>query len=132
MTTRKDLPDVRINAEGFYREELFTDRRVGVIRQFIPVRADGSVDGGRRVVFEGQTSLLTSAGPLPFTFEIEANTLADAIQRFPGAAQGGLEQTLKEIEELRREAASPLIVPGRGSPGIGDLGGSGTGGIRMP
>jgi hypothetical protein len=132
MTPRKDRPEIRMNAQGLYREELFTDRRVGSIRQLIPVRADGSTDSGRTVLFEGQTSLLTSAGPVPLTFEIEANALADAIERFPGAAQRALEQTLKEIEELRREAASPLIVPGHGGLGTGDFGGPGSGSIRMP
>jgi hypothetical protein len=130
MTSRKDLPEIRMNAQGIYREEMFTDRRVGSIRQLVPVRADGSVDVGRAVVFEGQTSLLTAAGPLPLAFEIEAKTLAEAIERFPGAAQRVLEQTLKEIESLRREAASPLIVPGGVAPG--DLGKPGTGRIRMP
>ena len=85
------------------------------------------------MVFEGQTSLLTSAGPLPLPFEIEAHTLTEAIERFSGAAQRALEQMLKELEELRREAASSIIVPGRGSLGFGDVEGPGGGGnIRMP
>jgi hypothetical protein len=51
-----------------------------------------------------------------------------------GLAWGALRtrRTLKEIEELRREAASPLIVPGRGGLGTGDFGGPGSGSIRMP
>lgn len=132
MSSREDLPEIRMNAQGLYREELFTDRRAGSIRQLVPVRADGSADSGRSVVFEGQTSLLTSAGPLPLTFEIEADTLAEAINGFPAAAQKALEQTLKELEELRRQAASPLIVPGRGGLGPSNLAGPGGGSIRLP
>jgi hypothetical protein len=131
MTSRKDLPEIHMNAQDLYREELFTDRRIGSIRQFVPVRADGSADPGRTVVFEGQTSLITSAGPLPLTFAIEAETLLEAIDKFPAVAHRALEQTLKDIEDLRRQAASRLIVPG--GSGIGDLGRPGRGGgIRTP
>jgi hypothetical protein len=85
MSTQKDLPEIRMSVESLYREELFTDRRIGSIRKLVPVRPEGSDDSVRRVVFEGQTSLLTAAGPLPLQFEIEADTLAEAIERFPGA-----------------------------------------------
>jgi hypothetical protein len=119
MSTQQDLPDIRMSVESLYREELFTDRRVGSVRKLIPVRADGSDDSGRKVTFEGQTSVLTSAGPLPLHFEIEADTLAEAIERFPATAQRALAHTLEELEEIRREATSSLIVPGR--PGIGNI-----------
>lgn len=119
MSTQKDLPEIRMSVESLYREELFTDRRIGSVRKLVPVRADGSDDSGRKVVFEGQTSLLTPAGTLPLQFEIEADTLAEAIEKFPGTAQKVLAHTLEELEEIRREATSSLIVPGR--PGIGNI-----------
>ena len=119
MSTQKDLPEIRMSVESLYREELFTDRRMGSVRKLVPVRADGSDDSERKVVFEGQTSLLTPAGTLPLQFEIEAETLAEAIEKFPGTAQKVLAHTLEELEEIRREATSSLIVPGR--PGIGNI-----------
>jgi hypothetical protein len=122
MSASKDLSDLRMDATSLYREELFTDRRLGTIRQLIPVTVAGTADGTRPIVFEGQTTLLTPAGPLPLRFEIEATTLAEALERFGGAAQRALEQTLEEAEELRRRSASSLIVPGRGNLGLGDLG----------
>jgi hypothetical protein len=131
MSTPKDLPELRVDAQGLYREEVFTDRRVGTIRQLVPVRADGSVDSGRPVVFEGQTSLVTPAGPLPLAFEIEAATLADAVERFPGEARQAVERALEELEEIRREATSSLIVPARGTLGLDELGGPGGGKIRL-
>jgi hypothetical protein len=131
MSPQKDLSEIRMDAESLYREELFTDRRVGSIRKLVPIRADGSADSGRKAVFEGQTSLVTPAGPLPLTFEIEAHTLTEAVERFPSAAQRALERTLEELEQIRREAASSLIVPARGSLGIGDVG-PGGGKIRLP
>jgi hypothetical protein len=132
----RDLPDIRMNAAGLYREEVFTDRRVGTIHKLIPIMPDGSDDQGRPVVFEGQTSVLTPAGSLPLIFEIEAGTLADAVEKFSGAAREALEHALKELEELRRAAASSLIVPAVGSPDVGGLAGPaglrGGGRIRMP
>jgi hypothetical protein len=131
MSTPQDLPELRVDAESLYREELFTDRRIGTIRKLVPVRADGAVDSGRPAIFEGQTTLVTPAGPVPLAFEIEADTLADAVERFPDAAQRALERTLRELEEIRREAASSLIVPARGPLGIDDVGGPGGGKIRL-
>ena len=98
MSPEKDLPEIRMNVESLYREELFTDRLIGSIRKLIPVRADGSDDSGRKAVFEGQTSLLTEAGPLPLHFEIEAVTLTEAIERFASTAQRALARTLEELE----------------------------------
>jgi hypothetical protein len=136
MSTDRGLPEMAVNAAQLYREEVFTDRRVGTIRKLVPVRADGSDDTTREPVFEGQTSLLTPAGSLPLTFEIEAGTLAQAVEKFADAARAALDQTLQELEEIRREAASSIVVPGRGSPGLGGISGlgglPGGGKIRMP
>jgi hypothetical protein len=129
----RDLPDIRMDPARLYREELFTDRRVGTVRRLVPIRPDGTDDPGRTVIFEGQTTLLTPAGSLPVAFGIEARTLAEAVEKFAGGAQNALEQTLKDLEELRRAAASPLIVPDVGAAGLGGPGGPRGGGrIRMP
>jgi hypothetical protein len=129
----RDQPEIRMSAADLYREEVFTDRRTGAIHKLVPIRLDGSDDGGRTVVFEGQTSILTPAGPLPLIFEIEAGTLTDAVEKFSGVAQEALEQTLKQLEELRRDAASALVVPAVATPGIGGGPGGVRGGrIRMP
>lgn len=132
MSTGRDLSELCMDAVSLYREEVFTDRRVGSIRRLIPVKSDGSDDPSRTAIFEGQTTLLTPAGPLPLRFEIEAATLAEALERFGGAAEAALEETLKEAEELRRQARSSLIVPGQGGLGLGDVRGPGSGGIIRP
>jgi hypothetical protein len=123
MSPQADLRDVHMNAAGLYREEVFTDRRIGTIRRLLPVTAEGSVDPARPPVFEGQMTLLTPAGSLPLSFDIEAQTLADAVEKFAAAAQGAVEQTLRELDAIRREAASSIVLPGQGgAPGLGDLG----------
>jgi hypothetical protein len=111
MATPTDLPDVQLDPESLYREELFTDRHAGSIRRLTPVTATGEADGARTVIFSGQTQLLTPAGVLPLGFDIEADSLADAVQRFPDAVKVALEQAIDEAREMRREAATRIVVP---------------------
>jgi hypothetical protein len=132
MSAPREVPELHMNAADLYREETFTDRRVGSIRTLVPVAPDGTDDKTRAVLFEGQTTLLTPAGPMPLSFGIDAHTLAEALERFSGAAQVALEAMLKELEELRRERASSLIVPGQSGLDIGNLGAPGGGKIRRP
>jgi hypothetical protein len=122
MSTARELADLRLDGANLYREEVLTDRHVGSIHRLIPVKPDGSEDASRKALFEGQTTLLTPAGPLPLRFEIEADTLTDALDRFGAAAEVALERTLKELDELRRQSASSLVVPPPGTVIPRDLG----------
>jgi len=63
---------------GLYREESFTDRKVGTIRLLTPVTETGETDSGRLMIFVGQTQVVTPAGALPLNFEIPGDTLAEA------------------------------------------------------
>ena len=123
-----------MDAEGLYQEENFTDRRVGAIRRLSPVRADGSVDPSRPVLFIGQAEIMTNMGPVPINFEIEGQTLADAVIGFGPAAQVAIERTVQQIQEMRRQAASQLVVPQGGMPNLGPGGPGGRGGgkIQIP
>ena len=133
MAAQNDLPEVRLDAAGLYREEMFTDRRAGTIRRLTPVTVDGSVDSTRQVLFSGQTQLLTPAGVLPLVFEIEADTLEEALDKFPEGVKVALEQAIDEAREMRREAASRIVVPEVGGGGLGGPGpGAGGGKIKFP
>jgi hypothetical protein len=118
MASPTDLPEVQLDPTSLYREELFTDRRAGTIRRLTPVTAQGEADATRFVLYSGQTQLLTPAGVLPLGFEIEAESLADAISKFPDAVKVALEQAIDEAREMRREAATRIVVPdvGGGAP----------------
>jgi len=131
MAAQNDLPEVQLDANGLYREDVFTDRRAGSIRRLTPVTLDGAVDTTRPVLFSGQTQLLTPAGVLPLAFEIEAQTLAEALQKFPEGVKVALEQAIDEARELRREAASRIVVPEVGG-GVGPGPGAGGGKIKFP
>ena len=113
-----------------YREDLYTDRKVGTIRVMTPIRPDGSQDPERPVSYLGQAQIMTTAGMLPITFEIEATSLAEAVSKFGPAAKVALEDTVRELQELRRQAASQIVSPepgaasqilGPGSPGRGKI-----------
>ena len=115
------LPEIKFDVEGLYREELFTDRRAGTLRRMTPVLVDGTVDANRPVLYAGQTQLLTPGGVLPLGFEIKAKDLAEAIAKFPDAVKQALEDAIQEARDMRREAASRIVVPD--APGA--LGGGG-------
>ena len=132
MAAQNDLPDVRLDPAAMYREEIFTDRRAGTIRRLTPVTLDGANDTSRPTLFSGQTQLLTPAGVLPLVFEIEAATLEEALQKFPDGVKVALEQAIDEAREMRREAASRIVVPEVGAGGIGPAPGQGGGKIKFP
>ena len=110
--TKSPNADLQMNAGSLYREEGVTDRRIGSIRILTPVTADGLADGMRRVLYVGEAQVLTPGGVLPLVFDIDAGSLSEAVQKFASGADAAVERALRELEALRREAASPLIVPG--------------------
>jgi hypothetical protein len=124
--------DPQMDVAGLYQEDSFTDRRVGAIRRLTPVRPDATVDPTRPVLFIGQAEIMTNMGPVPLSFEIEGKTLDEAVKNFSVAAQGAIERTVQQIQELRRQQASQLVVPQGGLPP--NLGGGGRGGgkIQLP
>jgi hypothetical protein len=131
MAAQNDLPDVKLDATSLYREEVFTDRRAGTIRKLTPVTVSGADDNTRHVLFSGQTQLLTPAGVLPLAFEIEADSLEDALDKFPEGVKGALEQAIDEAREMRREQATRIVVPDVG--GMGAVPGPAGGGkIKFP
>jgi hypothetical protein len=122
----------RMVAAELYREDTYTDRHVGTIRVLTPVKSDGSTDEDRAVLYLGQAQIMTNMGPLPISFEIPADSLGAAVEGFGPAAQVAIEQTMRDIQEMRREAASQIVIP-EGPGGMGGMGGlPGGGKIQVP
>jgi len=119
MAQDPTLPDMRLDPDGLYREETFSDLRTGSVRRMVPVTRDGKDDPSREAIYEGHASLMTQRGPLPLQFHIDASTLDDALAKFPDAARQALAETLEQIRKMQREAQSSIVVPG----GPGGLGG---------
>ena len=127
--------EAKMDPASLYREEIITDRKVGTLRVMTPLRIDGTTDSARPVLYMGEAQIMTGAGPLPINFEIEAKTLSEAVDAFGTAAKEAIERTVRDLQEMRRQAASSIVVPQAGmgalGPGLGG-GGGGGGKIQLP
>jgi len=123
--------EAQMDADALYQEEMFTDRRVGAMRRLTPVKRDGSRDAARPVLFIGQAEIMTNMGPVPISFEIPGDTLEQAVGGFGPAAAAAIERTVQQIQEMRRQQASQLVVPQGGMPNLGG-GPRGGGKIQIP
>lgn len=134
MAQRPDPADTKMDVSALYREDIITDRKVGTIRRMTPITSLGADDAARPTLYVGEAQIMTNAGPLPINFEIEAKTLAEAVEKFGDSAKTAVERTVRELQELRRQQASSIVVPGAGGMGgLGGAGGLGGGGkLQLP
>jgi len=131
MNNPNTSTEIKMDADSLFREEVFTDNAVGTLRRLTPVTASGETDTARHEQYVGSTQVLTTAGPLPLSFEIQADSLADAAAAFGDAAKAAFEKTMEELKEMQRQQASSIVVPGAG--GVDPMGGGmGGGNIQMP
>jgi len=112
MMQDPNSPEITMDAENLYIEDLFTDQKVGTIRRMRPVTSEGEVDPSRKTQYVGQAQMMTPAGALPLTFELDADSLSEAVAMFGDGANQALEETMKELQEMRRQQASQIVVPG--------------------
>lgn len=115
--------DFRIDRSNLYREESFTDLRVGTIKCLNPVRADGSPDKTRKKIFLGNTNVMTPQGPIPIQGAIQAKELQQAIKKFPEAMEAAMDRLIEEAKKYQEQKQaedsqiqkpdSRIIIPGR-------------------
>jgi hypothetical protein len=128
---RATEPDM--NPADLWLEEVYTDRRIGTLRKMTPVKGDGSRDAAREVQWIGETQVLSQIGTLPITFPLEAKTLEEAAKKFGPEAKKAIERTVRELQEMRRQAASSIVIPQGGLPPMAPGGMPGGGGkIQIP
>jgi hypothetical protein len=134
MATRPEerMTEPEMNANDLWLEEVFTDRRIGTIRRLTPVKGDGARDASREVQWIGETQVMSQIGTLPITFPLDAKSLEEAARKFGPEAKKAIERTVRELQELRRQAASSIVVPQGGLPPMGPGGRPGGGKIQMP
>ena len=135
MATRQ--PDERtmepdMNPADLWMEEVYTDRRIGTLRKLTPVKGDGARDPDREVQWVGETQVLSQIGTLPITFALEAKSLDEAAKKFGPEAKKAIERTVRELQEMRRQAASSIVIPQGGLPPMPPGGPGGGGKIQMP
>ena len=116
-----------MDPNGLFREENYTDQKMGAIRKLIPVCADGSDDTDRPVNFFGSAQVMTPMGAIPLNFALEGTTIGEAAEDFADKAAIAMGEAAKELERMRREQASQIVVPGQG--GQGSMGGGSGSGI---
>jgi len=134
MSDEQESVEIKMDPSAFCREEVFTDQRIGTIRRMTPVKTDGSDDDSRPVRYMGSSQLMTPGGAIPLNFEIEADSLDQAVERFGPSAEEAMKRTMEELQELRRQSSSSIVVPGmEGAAGAGGFGQGGPGGgIQFP
>ena len=86
MPSRAEKAKINLNVDrnNLYREDSVTDIKVAAIRRLTPIKADGSDDDSRDPIFMGQTQLMSPSGPLLLQSLLEARTLEEAMDKFPG------------------------------------------------
>ncbi len=117
--------ELKLDPDKLYLEEVFTDRRIGTLRRLTAVTKDGKPDPSRTVLYIGETQIMTPAGWIPIAFEISADSLGEAAEKFGPLAKDAIDRTVRELQELRRQASSSIVVP------QGPLSGGG-GKIQLP
>ncbi len=128
-----NAPEPKMDANDLWREDTYTDRKVGTIRVVTPVKSDGSVDPTRQAVYVGQAQIMTPAGVLPLSFEIAAKNLAEACNGFSDAAKVAFDETMQELQEMRRQQASSIVIPDAGAAAaLGQPGAPPRGKIQFP
>ncbi|QTA85637.1 cytoplasmic protein [Desulfonema magnum] len=110
-TNRMNMNEIRMDGNNLYREEAYTDLRVGSIRRLTPVKADGSPDETRETIFFGHTQLISPNGPLPIQCSLEGKTIEEAIKNFPEAVNETVERMIAEAKEQQQKEDSRIIVP---------------------
>jgi hypothetical protein len=129
MNSNEGNAEIRMDMSNLFREEVFTDNAVGTLRRLTPVTPEGEPDPARSAKYIGSTQVLTTAGPLPLSFEIDADSLGAAADAFGDGAKEAFERTMEELKEMQRQQASSIVVP---KGGMDPAGGMGGGKIQIP
>ena len=134
MATRPEerMTEPVMDATDLWLEEVYTDRHIGTIRKLTPVKGDSARDPAREIQWIGETQVMSQIGTLPITFPLDAKTLDEAARKFGPAAKQAIERTVKELQDLRRQAASSIVIPQGGLPPMGPGGMPGGGKIQIP
>jgi len=116
MNQESEAQSPEFNTSDLYLEETITDRKVGTIRRLTPVDGSGNADPSRSPLYSGMAQVMTAGGPMPLNFDLPGETLEEACAAFSDCAQEAVEDMARRLEEMRREQASQIVVPGQGGP----------------
>lgn len=111
MSAENTLENITIDGENLWKEETITDLKVGNIRRLTPIKLDGSEDDARTASYSATTNIMTPSGALPISGEIEATTLAEAVEKFPEAINAAVKKLQEDMVRMQQEQASQIVTP---------------------
>jgi len=121
MAEEQSLENIKIDGENLWKEENFTDLKVGSIRKLTPIKIDGTEDASRTATFSATTNIMTPGGALPISGEIDAADLAEAIEKFPAAINAAIKQLQEDMVQMQKEQASKIVTPDELRGGKNDI-----------
>ena len=127
MALDRTSDEMKMDPSNLFREEVVSDRKVGTIRILTPIKSDGTPDDSRKRIHVGETQIMTQMGALPLAFQLECESLAEAVEKFAAGAQVAVERAMHELQQMRQESASSIVMPDGVPPGL-----SGGGKFKMP
>lgn len=111
MSDEQALDNIQIDGTNLWKEENYTDLKVGTIRKLTPIALDGSEDSTRAATYSATTNIMTPGGALPISGEIEAATLAEAVEKFPKAINAAVKKLQEDMIRMQQEQASKIVTP---------------------
>ena len=111
MAEQQSLENIQIDGDNLWKEENYTDLKVGSIRKLTPIKQDGTEDETREAVYSATTNIMTPGGSLPISGEIEATTLEEAVKQFPDAINAAVKKLQEEMMRMQQEQASKIVTP---------------------
>ena len=121
MAEEQALDNIEIDGSNLWKEESYTDLKVGTIRKMTPIKLDGSEDENRKATYSATTNIMTPGGALPISGEIEATTLEEAVAKFPDAINAAVKQLQEDMIKMQQEQASKIVTPDELRGGKNDI-----------
>jgi len=118
---QQSLENIKIDGSNLWKEENYTDLKVGSIRVLTPIKIDGSPDESRKATFSATTNVMTPGGALPISGEIDATTLEEAIEKFPDAINSAVKKLQEDMVKYQQEQASKIVTPDELRGGKNDI-----------
>ena len=121
MAEEQSLENIQIDGTNLWKEENFTDLKVGSIRKLTPVKLDGSEDDTRAASWSATTNIMTPGGALPISGEIDATNLEEAVAKFPEAINVAIKKLQEDMIKMQQEQANKIITPDELRGGNSDI-----------
>ena len=109
--SENSLENILLDGSNLWKEENFTDLKVGTIRKLTPIKVDGSEDESRTATFAATTNIMTPNGALPVSGEIDATNLEEAVDKFSDAINAAIKKLQEDMIKMQQEQANKIVTP---------------------